>query len=133
MRPSKSFVPKNDPVRHQCFLEEERSRPVIHRGAEDGGDGEEDEEHADVEHRGRGQRAGREEERVARQEGGDHEPRLAEDDRREHGVGPDAVLRDDRREVDVDVQDEIDQGAEGVHRRVGGGSGARRGPRGRGI
>ena len=58
--------------------------------------------------------------RIAREEEPDQEPRLREDDQEQHRVGPRAVAGDDLGQMAVDVQDEIDDPFERIHRKEGG-------------
>jgi hypothetical protein len=93
----------------------EHSRPdvtadrVIDGVAENGGKCKQQEKQADVERAGRGQRAGGEEQRVARQKGRDDQSGLREDDREEPTVHPHAVPADELREMDVEMKEEIDE------------------------
>ena len=72
---------------------------------------------ADVHAAGRRQRAHHEEQRVAGQEGRDHQAGLAEDDEEEQGVDPGPVLRHEGRQVVVEVDREIPQQGEKFHGR----------------
>ena len=62
-----------------------------------------------VERAAGGQRARGKEQRIARQKRRDHQPGLREDDEEQDRVDPDAVVRDQFEQVDVDVQEEIDE------------------------
>ena len=63
----------------------------------------------DVEHAGGGERAGREQQRIARQERPDHQARLDEDDREQDHVDHHPVLGDEGGEVNVEVEKQIDE------------------------
>jgi hypothetical protein len=52
--------------------------------------------------------AGGEEEGIAREEGGDDQSCLSENDQKEDTVGPNPEVGYDLREVNIDVQDEVD-------------------------
>src|SRR5260370_8564099 len=62
--------------------------------------------------------ADREEQRVAGQERGDHQPGLAEHDQEEDQVGPDPVVLDHLAQVPLEVQQDVDQHREQVHGRI---------------
>ena len=64
------------------------SDPVVRVVAQDGGDDQERDQHADVEHAGAGEGARDKEERVAGEERKDDEPGLDEDDQEEERVQP---------------------------------------------
>src|SRR5688572_1480579 len=89
---------------------------VVDGVAEDGGDREEHEEDAEIERADAGERARGEEERVAREDRRHHEARLAEDDDEEEQVRPRAVLLDHLLEVGVQVQEEVEELLDQVHR-----------------
>jgi hypothetical protein len=63
----------------------------------------------------RAHRADDEKKRVAGQERHDDDAGLDEDDREQQRVDPGAVGAHEGREVDVDVQDEVEQHADEVH------------------
>ncbi len=89
--------------------------PVVDGVAEDGGQHEQANQQPEVERAEGGKGACREEQRVARQEGGDNEARLHKDDEEQDGVRPYAVLADDVGQIGVEVQEEVNQEFEGVH------------------
>ena len=84
---------------------------------DDGGDDQQQHDQPEVERAERRERPRRKEQRVARQERGDHEPGLAEDDQKQDQVGPGAVLRDQLAQVLVQVQKEIDDARQQIHAR----------------
>ena len=91
--------------------------PIVDRVAEHRGDRQQDQQHDDVERIGveRRHRPGCEEQRIARQEGRDHEAGLAEDDREQDYVGPRTPDVEDLVQLFVEVEEEIEEGLQGIH------------------
>ena len=85
-----------------------RADRVVHGVAGDGRQDQRRHQDADVEHAGRGERAGGEVERVAGQERRHDESGLGEDDGEEHRVGPRAGGIDDGQQPLVHVEQEVD-------------------------
>ena len=63
----------------------------------------------EVERAGRRQRAGRKEQRIARQKRRDDQAGLRKDDEEQDGVDPDAVVGHQLEQIAVDVKQEIDE------------------------
>ncbi|CSQ66025.1 Uncharacterised protein [Shigella sonnei] len=53
--------------------------------------------------------------RITRQEWRYHQPRFAEQNQKQNGINPDAVLRDQLCQMHVNVQDKIDEEINQVH------------------
>ena len=64
--------------------------------------------HIKIVGRQRGQRASDEQQRIARQKRRDHRARFAKQDQKQNGVDPDAILRHQLGEMNIDMQDKID-------------------------
>src|SRR5450759_4211799 len=90
--------------------------PVVRGVSEDGGERERQEQHPHVERAERGERPGREEERVPGQERRHDEAGLAEDDAEEDDVRERSVVADDLGKVPVEVQEDVHQLLDEVHR-----------------
>ena len=82
---------------------------VIHGVAENRRSREQQKEESHIERPGCRDRPGRKQQRVTRQKRGDDQTGLRKDDREEQAVDPDAVASDEFRQVNVEVQEEIDQ------------------------
>ena len=82
---------------------------VVDGVAEDGGREKQQDHQPDIQHAGRRQRARGKEQRIAREEGRDDEPRFREDDGEEQPVNDSSVIGGKRREVDVQIQKQIEQ------------------------
>jgi hypothetical protein len=89
---------------------------VVHGVSQHGGHDQDEGEHERIERPGARQGPGREQQRVARQEGCDHQPRLAEHDHEQDEIGPQAVLRDELVQVAVQVQEDVDDLMQPFHR-----------------
>ena len=91
--------------------------PIVDRVAEHRGNHQQGQQHHDVERIGveRRHRPGCEEQRIARQEGRDHEAGLAEDDREQEHVGPRAPDVEDLVQLFVEVEEKIEEGLQGIH------------------
>ena len=90
---------------------------VVHRVTEDRGDRENHEQghEADVLRIQRRHRPGREQQRIAREKGRDHQAGLAEDDGEQHHVGPRSPGGDQGLEVLVHLQENVEKLLEGIH------------------
>src|SRR5580704_757267 len=99
------------------FRPEEVANPIIDRVAGDGGRNQQADREPDVQMRtlARSQHAESEQQRVARQNGGDDQARLAKDHDEHQQVQPRAETRRDRVEVLVEVQEEVDRLPDQVH------------------
>ena len=82
---------------------------VVDGVPQDGGHAEQEEQRPEAEGADAREAAGGEEERVARQEGRDHQARLQEDDQEEDRVGVVAVALDDLRQMLIEVKQEVDE------------------------
>ena len=90
---------------------------IVDRVAEHRGDRQHDQQHDDVD-RVRVERChgpGREEQGIARQKGRDHEAGFAEDDREQEHVGPRAPGKENLVQFLVEVEEEIEEGFQGIH------------------
>src|ERR1017187_3306639 len=90
--------------------------PVVHRIAEDRRERQAEEQQPDIQRAERGERSGREQERVPGQERRHDEAGLAEDDAEEDDVRERSVVADHFGKVPVEVQEDIHQLLDEVHR-----------------
>jgi hypothetical protein len=88
---------------------------IVHAVAEHGGGDQRGIEQPQVHAARSAQRAGDEEQRVARQEGRDDEAGLGEDDQEQDGIHPGAVLGEQGREVLVEVDGDVPGEGEQFH------------------
>lgn len=106
-------------IAEQLFTEQSANR-VIDRIADNGGNHHQRHHQVNVEivGRQRRQRAGHKQQRVARQERRHHQPGFAEQDQKQNGVDPYAVLGNKLGKVHINVQDKINQKANQFHSRL---------------
>ncbi len=69
----------------------------------------------DIQHAAHGERTGSKQQGVTRQEGGHHQSGLAEDDEKQDGVNPDAVVFKQLFQVHVNVQNKVDCKEDQIH------------------
>jgi hypothetical protein len=98
-----------DPLDIIGAVTEVMTDPIVNGIAEDGGQHEQTQQQPDVERAEGGEGACREQERVAWQEGCDHEARLHEDDEEQQAIRPRAVLGDDPGQIYIEVQEQVNQ------------------------
>ena len=88
---------------------------VVHHVAEHGGDDQHGRQGVHVQHATHGEGTGGKQQGVTRQEGGDHQSGLAEDDQKQDGVNPDAVVFKQLFQVHVNVQNKVDCKEDQIH------------------
>ena len=105
---------------------DEAADEVVAHVAEKGRREEQRGQDGDLEDVGAGQRAARQEQRLAGQKGRHHEPGLGEDRREDGRVGPGTELHDQFGQVDVQVKDVLDHAVERARGATPGGRAAAR-------
>ncbi|EEF26667.1 conserved hypothetical protein [Ricinus communis] len=89
---------------------------VVGAVTQDGGHDQGQHHQVDIVGAGGGQRTGDEQQRVARQDGRDHQAGFAEDDQEQDQEQPGSIGSGQLGQVTVDMDDEIDQEQKNIHK-----------------